>query len=81
MFCLFSVAVATQGHLFGFQVVCSAELCVSLEGETVLGAQPAGTGVAPALLFEPTELEDIGSLLEYRDGHCRGGFLFKSLLF
>lgn len=80
MFCLLSVTMATQGHRLGFPVACSAGLCVSLEGETLLGARSAGTGVAPALLLELTELQDISSLLESRDGHCRGGFLFKSLL-
>lgn len=42
MFWLYDVAMATKGHLFGFQMICSAELSVSLEGKTLLGAQPGG---------------------------------------
>lgn len=36
MFCLFHIAMATQGHLSGFQVVHSAEFSVRLEGKHCL---------------------------------------------
>lgn len=51
-----------MGHLFGFQVVCSAGLRVCLEGETLLGAQPVDAGAATALCLEPAVLQDAGSL-------------------
>lgn len=76
MFCLFSIAMATQGHLFGFQMVCSAELCMCLEGETLLGAQPAGTGATTASCLDPTVLPDMALTLEPRKGCCRGWFCF-----
>lgn len=62
MFYLFHIAMATSRHRFGFQVVCSAKLCVRLEGETLLGAQPTGTGAAPASFPKSTGLQDLAHL-------------------
>lgn len=61
MFCLFYVVMATQWHLSGFQVVCSAEFCVCLEGKTLLGAQPASAGGVAARLLELPVLQEGGT--------------------
>lgn len=52
-----------------------------LEGETLLGAQPAGAGSASASRLEPTVLQDSGSLWSPGEDAAGGGFLFSSLLF
>lgn len=83
MFHLFSIAMATWGHLSGFQVVCSAEFCVALEGETLLGVRPAGAGAAPPHSLNPlsSKTQDTGSLGSPGMAAARGGFLFYLSLF
>ena len=52
-----------------------------LEGETLLGAQPAGAGSARASRLEPTVLQDSGPLWSPGEDATGGDFLFSSLLF